>query len=90
VLKAPGTITIAERFDSGWKLIINGTSVELQQSPIGLPFFDVAEIGPISLIHDGTSHRALISLQMIAFLVVLVLALPAGRRRRELSSGNRP
>jgi GT2 family glycosyltransferase len=89
VLKAPGTITIAEKFDDGWKLIVNGTSVELQQSPIGLPFFDVAEIGPISLIHDGTGHRALISLQMIAFLVVLVLALPAGRRRRELSSGNR-
>ena len=89
VLKAPGTITIAEKFDDGWKLIVNGTSVELQQSPIGLPFFDVAEIGPISLIHDGTGHRALISLQMISFLVVLVLALPAGRRRRELSSGNR-
>ena len=89
VLKTPGTITIAERFDKGWKLIVNGTSVELQQSPIGLPYFDVAEIGPISLIHDGTAHRALISLQMIAFLVVLVLALPAGRRRRELSPGSK-
>ena len=88
VLKAPGTVTLAEKFDEGWKLIVNGTNVELQQSPIGLPYFDVAEIGPISLIHDGTGHRALISLQVISFLVVLVLALPAGRRRRELSSGN--
>jgi GT2 family glycosyltransferase len=84
-LKTPGTVTIAERFDKGWKLIINGTSVELQQSPIGLPYFDVLEIGSISLIHDGTAHRALISLQVISFLVVLILALPAGRRRRDLS-----
>ena len=84
-LTTPGTVTIAEKFDKGWKLIVNGTSVELQKSPIGLPYFDVAEIGPISLIHDGTAHRALISLQIISFLVVLILALPAGRRRRELS-----
>ena len=56
-----------------------------QKSPTGLPYFDVAEIGSISLIHDGTAHRALISLQIISFLVVLILALPAGRRRRELS-----
>jgi hypothetical protein len=84
-LKTPGTVTIAEKYDEGWKLIVNGTSIELQKSPIGLPYFDVAEIGPISLIHDGTAHRALISLQIISFLVVLILALPAGRRRRELS-----
>ena len=87
-LKTPGTVTIAEKFDKGWKLIVNGTSIELQKSPIGLPYFDVAEIGPISLIHDGTAHRALISLQVISFLVVLILALPAGRRRRELSKEN--
>ena len=87
-LKTPGTVTIAEKFDKGWKLIVNGTSIDLQKSPIGLPYFDVAEIGPISLIHDGTAHRALISLQVISFLVVLILALPAGRRRRELSKEN--
>jgi GT2 family glycosyltransferase len=87
-LKAPGTITIAEKFDAGWKLIVNGTKVELLQSPIGLPYFDVQEIGSIALIHDGTSHRALISLQLISLLVVLVLSLPAGRRRRERSTEN--
>ncbi|MDA0260105.1 MAG: glycosyltransferase family 2 protein [Actinobacteria bacterium] len=86
-LLTPGPVTIAENFDKGWKLIINGTSVELQKSPIGLPYFDVAEIGSISLIHDGTEHRALISLQFISLLVVIILALPAGRRR-ELSKEN--
>ena len=59
------------------------------QSPIGLPYFEVQEIGSISLIHDGTAHRALISLQLISLLVVLVLSLPAGHRRRELSTENR-
>ena len=81
-LMTPGTVTVAEKFDEGWKLIVNGASVELQRSQLGLPYFDVAEIGPISLIHDGTEHRALISLQVISFLAVLILALPAGRRRR--------
>ena len=84
----PGTVTVAEKFDEGWKLIVNGASVELQRSQLGLPYFDVAEIGPISLIHDGTEHRALISLQVISFLAVLILALPAGRRRRDLSKEN--
>jgi ATP-dependent RNA helicase DeaD len=88
-LLAPGTVTIAEKFDTGWKLIVNGTSIELLQSPIGLPYFEVQEIGSISLIHDGPGHRALISLQLISLLVVLVLSLPAGRRRRELSTENR-
>ena len=88
-LLAPGTVTIAEKFDTGWKLIVNGTSVELLQSPIGLPYFEVQEIGSIALIHDGTAHRALISLQLISLLVVLILSLPAGRRRRELSTENR-
>ena len=88
-LLAPGTVTIAEKFDRGWKLIVNGTNVELQQSPIGLPYFDVQEIGSIALIHDGTKHRALISLQLISLLVVLVLSLPAGRRRRERATENR-
>jgi hypothetical protein len=38
----------------------------------------------MTLLHDGTKHRALISMQLIALLVVIVLSLPAGRRRREV------
>ena len=85
-LRAPGAVTIAEKFDAGWKLIVNGKDIKLLQSPIGLPYFEVEEVGAFSLIHDGTKHRALISLQLISLLVVLVLALPAGRRRREQST----
>ena len=84
-LLAPGTVTLAEKFDSGWKLIVNGESVKLLKSPVGLPYFEVGEVGPITLIHDGTRHRAFVSLQLISFLTVLILSLPAGRRRRDLS-----
>lgn len=83
-LQTPGTVTLAEKFDPGWKLIINGNQVELTQSALGLPSFEVAETGPIILWHDGTKHRALISVELIALLMIIVLSLPAGRRRREV------
>ena len=83
-LQTPGTITLAEKFDTGWHLLVNGNQVKLSQSQAGLPIFEVTETGPMTLLHDGTKHRALISMQLIALLVVIVLSLPAGRRRREV------
>ena len=47
--------------------------------------FQVSESGEISLIHDGTTRRAWLSLQLIIWIVVVILALPAGRRKREIS-----
>ena len=43
------------------------------------------EAGEISLLHDGTIRRAWLSLQLIAWTLVIVLAAPAGRRKREIS-----
>lgn len=83
-LQTPGTVTLAEKFDRGWKLIINGNQLEPTQSALGLPSFEVAETGPVILLHDGTKHRALISVELIALLAIIVLSLPAGRRRREV------
>ncbi len=83
-LQTPGTVTIAEKFNLGWKLIINGNQLEPTQSALGLPSFEVAETGPVILLHDGTKHRALISVELIALLTIIVLSLPAGRRRREV------
>jgi hypothetical protein len=83
-LKITGIITLAEKFDTRWHILVNGKQVKLSQSPEGLPTFEVREIGPMTLLHDGTRHRALISLELIALLVVVVLTLPAGRRRREV------
>ncbi len=83
-LQTPGIVTLAEKFDPGWKLILNGNQVKLRQSAIGLPSFQVAETGPLILLHDGTKHRALLSVELIALLTIIVLSLPAGRRRREV------
>ena len=83
-LQTPGTVILAEKFDPDWKLIINGNQLEPTQSALGLPTFEVAETGPVIILHDGTKHRALISVELIALLTVIVLSLPAGRRRREV------
>ncbi len=83
-LQTPGTISLAEKFDTGWKLLVNGNQVKVSESQLGLPIFEVKEAGQITLLHDGTKHRALISAQLIALLTVIVLSLPAGRRRREV------
>jgi len=83
-LQTPGLITLAEKFDTGWHLLVNGNQIELSQSQLWLPTFEIKEIGTMTLLHDGTKHRALISLQLIALLAVIVLSLPAGRRRREV------
>jgi len=49
-----------------------------------LPVFEVTKSGPVTLLYDGTLRRAWVSLQTIIFITVIVLALPAGRRRREI------
>ncbi len=79
-----GTVTLAEKFDTRWHLIHNGISVPLQRSTSGLPLFSVPGPGDITILHDGTSRRALLSVQLLVLLTVAVLALPAGRRRREV------
>lgn len=79
-----GKITLAEKYDRNWRLLLDGKSIKLEKSEIGEPIFNVPSTGKISLEHDGTRRRALLSIQGIIFLTVLVLALPAGRRRREM------
>lgn len=81
---AAGTVTLAEKYDSRWRLIFNGISIPLQKSVSGLPQFSVPGPGDISISHDGTVRRGLLSIQLLALLTVVVLALPAGRRRREV------
>ena len=79
-----GTVTLAEKYDRNWRLLLDGKSIKLEKSEIGEPIFNVPSTGKIYLEHDGTRRRALLSIQGIIFLTVLVLALPAGRRRREM------
>jgi len=86
-LVQPGTIDVTEKFDSSWHLLVGGTGVHATQTPNGLTEFVTTSTGPMTLLNDGTSRRALLSLELIALLTVTVLALPAGRRRRDIAAG---
>ena len=86
-ITVPGSILLAEKFDRGWKLLSNGLPIPVEHSTYGVPVFRVTHIGPVTLLHDGTLRRALLSLQLISLLAVIVLALPAGRKLSEVAAG---
>ena len=79
-----GTIVLAEKYDSDWHLLLDGLPIPVMMNSDGLPTFKVSKSGKVELTHDGTRHRALISLQLLILIVSIVMALPAGRRRREV------
>ena len=79
-----GMVVIAEKYDQDWRLLLDGQRVPLQHAANGLPVFTIAHAGRVTVLHDGTLHRTLLSLQLIIVLAVTVLALPSGRRRREV------
>jgi GT2 family glycosyltransferase len=83
-VSSPGVITLAEKYDSGWRILFNGVPLKLEKSNIGLPTFAVSDAGTLNLSHDGTRRRALVSMELISLFSVIILALPAGRRRREM------
>ena len=67
------------------QILQNGLKLERSENETGLPQFKVLEAGEFTLIHDGTLRRGALSLQFIAWAVLIILALPAGRRKREIS-----
>ena len=79
-----GTITVAEKYDHSWRVIDNGTNIPLQHSVNGLPTFTVGQPGRVTLLFDGTTHRGLISLELLTLLFAVVMALPSGRRRKQV------
>jgi len=80
-----GTLILTESSNRSWQVLQNGYRLIRTNNDMGLPTFKVTESGEISLIHDGTVRRAWLSLQLIFLVVVIVMALPAGRRKREIS-----
>ena len=80
-----GVLTLAENYDSSWQVIQNGKQLHRSRNSYGLPAFEVPQAGEFSLIHDGTSRRAWLSLEMIVFLSVLIMVFPSGRRRGEIA-----
>jgi len=81
----PGTLILTESSNRSWQVLENGYRLERTNNELGLPTFKVLEAGEISLLHDGTVRRGWLSLQTIFIIVVIVMALPAGRRKREIS-----
>lgn len=80
-----GTISLAENYDNAWQVIQNGKQLTRSKNSFGLPQFQVQQAGEFSLIHDGTSRRAWLSLEMIILLGVLLMMVPSGRRRGEIA-----
>jgi hypothetical protein len=85
VLPSAGTVIVTEKFDSRWKLLLNGRAIEAQETDSGLPRFVIPEGGEFIIYHDGTARRGWVSLQFIAITTLIVLALPARRRRSEMT-----
>jgi hypothetical protein len=79
-----GTLTLTENYAQGWRAMQEGQRLNRNRSVDNLPVFEVLQPGPVTFLYDGSLRRALISLEVIIFITVVVLALPAGRRRREI------
>jgi GT2 family glycosyltransferase len=84
-LPSAGTLVLTETYNRSWQVLQDGFRLERSKNEQGLPTFKVEQPGEISLIHDGTIRRGWISLQLIFFVTLIVLALPGGRRKREIS-----
>jgi len=83
-LPSSGTVIITEKFDSRWKLLLNGRAIDAQETDSGVLRFVIPEAGEFIIYHDGTTRRGWVSLQFIAMTTLIVLALPARRRRSEM------
>jgi len=81
---APGTITLTETYSHAWQILQDGYRLAKVKDENGLPTFAVTTGGHISVIHDGTVRRAWISFFIIVLVTTVVLALPSGRRKREI------
>jgi len=80
----PGTLTLTENYSQGWRAMQEGQRLDRKRSVDNLPIFEVTESGPVTFVYDGSLRRALVSLEVIVFISVIVLSLPAGRRLREI------
>lgn len=80
-----GKVQLAEMYDGRWRALHGGKVLLPNKSELGLTEFTIPDAGRVVLFHDGTIHRAGISLQVAALGLLIFLALPRGRRQSELS-----
>jgi len=79
-----GTLTLTENYSQGWRAMQEGQRLDRNRSVDNLPTFEIKTPGTVTFLYDGSLRRALVSLEVIILITVVVLALPAGRRRREI------
>jgi len=79
-----GVVYLAEKYDSNWQLLINGSPVPLSTASNGMPIFNIAQAGTVTLLYDGTAHRGLMSLELLTLLIAVVMTLPSGRRKKQV------
>lgn len=85
VVPRAGILTITEHYSKSWQAFQDGVRLEKVKNDLGIPEFKVSVPGDVLLLHDGTLRRAWISLFLIVLITSIVMALPSGRRRREMS-----
>ena len=85
IVTGPGTITLTENYSRGWQISQNGKRLDRSRDNNELPVFRVQEPGEITVRFDGSIRRGWVSLEIIVLVIVIVFALPAGRRKREIS-----
>jgi len=78
-------LTLTESYSRSWQIFQDGYRLAKIEGPSGLPTFEVATPGEVSIIHDGTVRRAWISFFLIVFVTTLILALPSGRRKYDIA-----
>jgi hypothetical protein len=81
----PGTLTLAETYSDGWQVFQDGFRAAKIKNDNGLPTFEITSGGEISIAHEGRVRRAWISFFIIVLTTMIVLALPAGRRKSQIS-----
>ncbi|MEI6762772.1 MAG: glycosyltransferase family 2 protein [Actinomycetes bacterium] len=86
MVPSAGVVQLAEKYDQSWRLLLDGRPIPLERSANDLPIFTIPQSGEVALSHDGTLRRALISIELITLIFALVMALPAGRRRRDIAT----
>jgi GT2 family glycosyltransferase len=84
-LPSAGTVIITEKFEGRWRLLLNGREIEAEETESGVPRYVIPESGDFIIYHDGTERRAWVSLQIITLGTLIILALPARRRRKEMT-----
>ena len=79
-IPGPGTLTLSEKVDPKWSVLIDQEILKPVHSESWNPTFRVAHGGELRLVHDSSYHRLALALQFLTLIGLLVMCLPGGRR----------